>query len=162
MDASRDTAGVVAPPPLFGVTVVVLGLLLDWLFPAYVLFVLLSWHERIVMGLVLMLAGGGLAYLAVQELRAAGTDPEPWKPSAKLVTSGVFHYLRNPIYVGGWVVVAGVAILLASDWMLVLLIISVPLQHVGVVRREERYLEGKFGEAYRVYKQAVPRYGWPF
>jgi protein-S-isoprenylcysteine O-methyltransferase Ste14 len=35
------------------------------------------------------------------------------------------------------------------------------LIHFGVVKREERYLEAKFGDAYRRYKAAVPRYGWP-
>jgi protein-S-isoprenylcysteine O-methyltransferase Ste14 len=36
------------------------------------------------------------------------------------------------------------------------------LMHYGVVLREESYLERRFGEAYRQYLAAVPRYGWPF
>ena len=35
------------------------------------------------------------------------------------------------------------------------------MMHFGVVKREERYLEAKFGDAYRSYRAQVPRYGWP-
>ena len=35
------------------------------------------------------------------------------------------------------------------------------VMHVGVVKREERYLESMFGDAYRRYRERVPRYGWP-
>jgi protein-S-isoprenylcysteine O-methyltransferase Ste14 len=35
------------------------------------------------------------------------------------------------------------------------------LIHYGVVMREERYLERRFGETYRAYLAEVPRYGWP-
>lgn len=43
---------------------------------------------------------------------------------------------------------------------LVLLVPAALVLHFGVVKREERYLEAKFTEAYRVYKGNVPRYGW--
>jgi len=52
-----DTAGVIAPPPLVALGAVLLGVALDWLMPAYVLTVLLSREERMVIG-VLLIAGG--------------------------------------------------------------------------------------------------------
>jgi protein-S-isoprenylcysteine O-methyltransferase Ste14 len=65
------------------------------------------------------------------------------------------------MYVGLIVMVAGLAILLASDWMLVMTVLLAVILHLGVVRREERYLEAKFGDVYRRYRDRVPRYGWP-
>jgi protein-S-isoprenylcysteine O-methyltransferase Ste14 len=94
-------------------------------------------------------------------LRAVGTNPEPWKPTLALVTTGVFRYLRNPMYVGMTFMVIGLAIALASDWMLVALIPAAMIVHYGVILREERYLERKFGEPYRLFQASVPRYGWP-
>lgn len=158
----RDTAGVIAPPPLLALAVVVLGLLLDWLMPAYVLGLLLPLGWRIVIGVVLLAPGLALVFPARGAFVSAGTNVEPWKPSTKLVTDGLFAWLRNPMYVGGTLFLAGLAILLASDWMLVLTIAFVPVIHFGVVKREERYLETKFGDAYRRYCASVPRYGWPF
>ena len=60
MTEARDSAGVIAPPPLIALAAVVLGLALDWLLPAYLLTVLLSLAERIVIGVVLI-GGGGCA-----------------------------------------------------------------------------------------------------
>ena len=161
MTEARDTAGVIAPPPLIALAAVVLGVALDWLLPAYLLTVLLTLSERIVIAVILFAAGAGLAIPAMRGFRSAGTHVEPWKPSLTLVTDGIFGWLRNPMYVGLTLLLTGLAILLASDWMLVMTIIFVPVIHFGVVRREERYLEAKFGDAYRQYKARVPRYGVP-
>jgi protein-S-isoprenylcysteine O-methyltransferase Ste14 len=156
-----DNAGVIAPPPLLALAVIMLGLLLDWLLPAYVLTLLLSMFSRILIGLVLIGAGLALIIPANLTFRSAGTHVEPWKPSVTLVTDGIFARLRNPMYVGGTLCLAGLAILLASDWMLVMTIVLAVVLHFGVVLREERYLEAKFGESYRQYRANVPRYGWP-
>jgi protein-S-isoprenylcysteine O-methyltransferase Ste14 len=157
----RDSAGVIAPPPLIALAVVLFGVALDWLLPAYVLTVLLSLTERIVIGVVLIAAGGVLGVSAILSFRAAHTHVEPWKPALALVTSGIFEWLRNPMYVGLALLVGGIGVALASDWTLVLLLPGAAVLHFGVVKREERYLEAKFGDAYRAYKVAVPRYGWP-
>lgn len=161
MTGTRDNAGVIAPPPLLALAAVVLGLGLDWLLPAYVLTVLLTFWERVVIAVILAGGGAVLAIPAMRGFRSAGTHVEPWKPATALVTGGIFGWLRNPMYVGLTLCLAGLSILLASDWMLVMTIVFVLVIHFGVVKREERYLEAKFGDAYRAYKARVPRYGWP-
>jgi len=162
MTEVRNNAGVIAPPPLLALAVIVIGIALDWLLPAYVLSLLLSLEDRIVIGVLLIVIGLGLAVSALGLFRSAKTHAEPWKPSTALVTEGIFKWLRNPMYVGVTLILAGLSILLASDWMLVMTIVFVPVIHFGVVKREERYLEAKFGEPYRQYLAKVPRYGWPF
>jgi protein-S-isoprenylcysteine O-methyltransferase Ste14 len=161
MTGTRDNAGVIAPPPLLALAAVVIGLALDWLMPAFVLSVVLTWAERIAMAVVLFAAGAGLAVPALRGFRAAGTHVEPWKPASALVTDGIFGWLRNPMYVGLTLFLVATSLALASDWMLVMTIVFVLVIHFGVVKREERYLEAKFGETYRQYKARVPRYGWP-
>ena len=138
-----------------------LGLLLDHVAPAYVLTLLLSLDARIILGVELMVAGLALVIMARRSFLAAGTNVEPWKPSTTIVATGVFAWLRNPMYVGGTAALIGLAILLASDWMVVTTVVMVLVLHFGVVQREERYLEAKFGDAYRNYKARVSRYGWP-
>src|SRR5450759_4929471 len=99
MSEARDNAGVIAPPPLLALAVVVIGLALDWLAPAYVLTLLLSLQDRIVIGVLLIAVGLGLAVSALGTFKSARTHAEPWKPSTALVTDGIFKWLRNPMYV---------------------------------------------------------------
>jgi len=162
MTKTADTAGVIAPPPLLAAAVIVLGLILDWLLPAYVLTLLLPFSVRITIGTVLIVAGFTLIIPANLAFRSAGTNVEPWKPSVTLVVEGIFGWLRNPMYVGGTLFLVGLAILLAADWILVMTVVFDVVIHFGVVRREERYLEAKFGDTYRDYTRSVPRYGLPF
>ncbi|HET9716709.1 MAG TPA: isoprenylcysteine carboxylmethyltransferase family protein [Pseudolabrys sp.] len=156
-----DNAGVLVPPPLIAAGVIVIGLLLDWVVPINALRAVLPTGPRMVVGIIVAASGLALLVPAMRSFRYAGTNPEPWKPSISLVTVGIFAWMRNPMYVGGILLLAGLAVLLASDWILVMTILSTAVLHFGVVTREERYLETKFGEVYRRYREQVPRYGWP-
>ena len=159
MADSRDNAGVIAPPPLLALAAVVLGLVLDWLLPLYVLATLLGSWARGFVGGVVITSGIALAIAGRQRFVEAGTHVEPWKPSVRLVTAGVYQYVRNPMYVGLMLTVAGIGIATAGDWTLVMIVPLAFALRTGVVLREERYLEAKFGEDYRRYKAKVSRWG---
>jgi protein-S-isoprenylcysteine O-methyltransferase Ste14 len=90
----------------------------------------------------------------------ADTNVRPDIPALALVTDGIYAHLRNPMYVGVTFALLGLAVIFASDWIVLLMVPSVFLIHYGIVKREERYLETKFGEPYRGYLATVPRYGW--
>jgi protein-S-isoprenylcysteine O-methyltransferase Ste14 len=155
----KQNAGVIAPPPLLALAALLIGLALDWLLPLFVLGTLLGSWTRGFCGGVIMTAGIALAIAGRQRFREAGTNVEPWKPALKLATAGVYQYVRNPMYVGLMLMVGGIGIALAGDWTLAM---AAPLALVlrnGVVLREERYLEAKFGDEYRRFKARVPRWG---
>jgi protein-S-isoprenylcysteine O-methyltransferase Ste14 len=116
MNEPRDIPGVIAPPPLIALATLLFGLALDWLLPAYVLTALLSFWTRIIIGVPLIAIGLAMAVMARRSFVQAGTNVQPWKPSLTLVTGGVFAWMRNPMYVGLILLLAGLAIALASDW----------------------------------------------
>ncbi len=161
MSRPTDHPGVFAPPPLAAFAAVALGLALDRLLPAYILAVLVPRPARLVIGLLSILAGCGLAIAGWKAFMRSGTPVSPYRPAIALVTTGVFAYVRNPIYAGLILIVFGIGFASASDWTLVMTVALALALHFGVVLREERYLETTFGDAYLAYKRRVPRYGWP-
>jgi protein-S-isoprenylcysteine O-methyltransferase Ste14 len=156
---NEDNPGVVVFPPLLALATVVLGLALSYLVPLSSL-AILSPVVRIVIATLLGIAGAALAVAGSRTFRHAGTNVAPTRPALLLVSSGIYRHLRNPMYVGLGLIVAGVGIGFASEWTLVLLIPAAVILHYGVVLREERYLSGKFGDDYRRFCNEVPRYGW--
>jgi protein-S-isoprenylcysteine O-methyltransferase Ste14 len=74
------------------------------------------------------------------------------------LTRGIYRWTRNPLYVGGCLVMLGVAFLCALDWLPLIFPLSLLVLHFGIIKREERYLERKFGDEYLSYASRVPRY----
>jgi protein-S-isoprenylcysteine O-methyltransferase Ste14 len=157
---TRDNAGVIAPPPLIALATILIGLVLDLFVPLFVLGNNFTWTKRLLLGGALIAAGAVLVLLANRRFEEAGTNVPPWKPALALATGGIYQHLRNPMYVGGCLAIAGVGFALGSEWTLILLPLAAWVLHTGVVLREEKYLEAKFGDDYRRYKASVPRYGW--
>src|SRR5215470_7477990 len=113
--AAADTPGVIAPPPLIALAAVLLAFVADWLWPMDGLDSVLNWPVRI--GL-----GGALIVVGEQAFKRVGTNVPPWRPALALATTGIYAHVRNPMYVGAIVVLAGMAIATASDWLPILLI----------------------------------------
>jgi protein-S-isoprenylcysteine O-methyltransferase Ste14 len=109
-------------------------------------------------GLSFVVLGFGLAIFPARRFQRAGTRVMPGEASTVLIRDGLYRVTRNPIYIGLILLYFGLSIVLTSVWMLLLLIPAVVVLHLGVVKREEDYLDWKFGDDYRRYVTQVPRW----
>ena len=158
MSGTRDTARVIAPPPLIAVGIVLLGFALDKLSPVGLANAVFPRSVRFAVATALIAFAAWPMTRALLRFRFAGTPVEPWKPTSALVVRGIYKRTRNPMYQAFGLFALGLAFAFASDWTFLLLPVGAFILHFGVVRREERYLERKFGEEYRRYKSSFLRY----
>ncbi len=156
-----DTPGVIMPPPVFALGVVVIALLLDKVFPIGVAGAVFGRSTSAAIGSALVIVSVWPLVRALWRFRRSKTPPEPWKPTTALAVRGIYKRTRNPMYQAFGLFMLGLAFAFGSDWIFLLFPLWVLVMHVGVVRREERYLAAKFGDDYRQYCERVPRYGWP-
>jgi protein-S-isoprenylcysteine O-methyltransferase Ste14 len=77
---------------------------------------------------------------------------------ARLITSGPFAYVRNPLYIGNFGITAGFGLYGGVVWIFLLTVFLFWLQYFFIVSYEENLLNDKFGEEYDLYKQRVPRW----
>jgi protein-S-isoprenylcysteine O-methyltransferase Ste14 len=75
-----------------------------------------------------------------------------------MVTQGPFQYTRNPAYLSMTMIYTGISSLANALWAILLLPVALQVIQRGVIEREERYLERKFGEEYLRYKARVRRW----
>ncbi|MGH7027323.1 methyltransferase family protein [Brevundimonas sp.] len=153
---TRDHPGVIAPPPLIYLGFLLAGFVIGRLVsePS------LGLDVDLRRGLAFVLVIGGLLLdgIAAGTFRRLGTPPEPWKPTTALATGGLYHYSRNPIYVGFAITYAGFAVAMDSPVALALLVPCLIVVDRFVIAREERYLTAKFGAEYEAYKGKVRRW----
>ena len=80
------------------------------------------------------------------------------KGAYSLQTNGIFEITRNPMYLGLVMVYLGLTCLIGNWWNLIFLPFLLLIIQEYVIKREEKYLERKFGQEYTAYKQVVRRW----
>lgn len=155
-EGERDGAAVRFPPPLVYLAALAAGVLLH----AWVVALPLAVGRgvRIAVGLAVAGVGGALVAAALGLFRRTGQDPEPWKPTPEIISTGVYRFTRNPMYVGMALLQAGIGVGLGNAWVVALVPVSLAVVYAIAVRHEEAYLERKFGAAYLAYKTSVRRW----
>ena len=151
----RDSSGAAVRPPIVWALTVVAGLVLDWLYP---LPFLPAAAPNGWVGAIVFLAGLALLIWAAMAFRRAGTHVQTIQPTIKIVTDGPYRYSRNPIYIGMFLGLIGLAVGFDSLWLLILLVVFYLVIRYGVVAREEAYLDGKFGDVYLAYTARIRRW----
>src|SRR5262245_24785376 len=150
-----DAAGVIALPPFIYLGFLVAVTVLEAITPLP-----LGVHAtaRYVVGALLAVAGFVIIGLGTRRFVAAGTNIPPNLPTTALVVDGIYGWTRNPMYLGSTLVYLGLGIAAGSLWAILFLVPLLWVMSMGVIAREERYLERKFGDAYRTYKARVRRW----
>jgi protein-S-isoprenylcysteine O-methyltransferase Ste14 len=149
-----DTPGLIGRPPLIYLASILIGLALQWPWPVQV--VPGAWAA--LLGAPLILAAIPIFASAVAAFRRAGTPIQSVRPTTRLVHTGPYRFSRNPIYLAFTLLHLGISLWVNSVWLLVTLLVTLVVMSYGVIAREERYLERRFGDDYRRYKGTVRRW----
>jgi protein-S-isoprenylcysteine O-methyltransferase Ste14 len=109
----------------------------------------------------LMVLGASVLLRCVWDFFAAGQGTlAPFDPPRKLVVRGLYRFTRNPMYNGVVCLLIGEAWLFHSSSLWKYAALVFVMFHVVVTVYEEPTLESQFGESFRRYKRAVPRWGF--
>ena len=154
-DAAPEVANLgLVRPPLVYLIALVSGMVIQLAAPVP----FLPEKLAVPLGVALVVLAIGLFSYSVAKFRAAGTPVPARKPTTAIVRTGPYRFSRNPIYLAFSLLQLGISIWANSVWLLATLVGAVALIHYVVIRREERYLERKFGAQYLDYKAAVRRW----
>lgn len=107
----------------------------------------------------LLVIGASLVLRTVYVFFRARGSPVPLNPPQKLVVSGLYAYVRNPMVLGWVIILFAVGILLNSISLIFIFTPLFTLLNVIYLKTiEEREMEKKFGKEYLKYKQSVPMF----
>lgn len=145
---SEEKTGIFPFPPLIYIAPLAVGLGIHFAFPLPV--VPVGWLQ-LAIGLPIIGIGVVGALWSFLTLARAGTAVRPERPTTRIVGGGPYRFSRNPGYLSVAVAYTGIAISVNTLWPVIFLPLVLVLISL-VIRQEERYLEGKFGEEYLSYK----------
>ena len=144
-------------PPLILTIVFLIDLaVVHWMYPDTLFtFPYHSWA-----GIICMFVGAIICALGVKEFRAADTTLNPNTPEAakSLVNKGIYHYSRNPMYLGFLIILCGAVLFVANAITLMHPILFVFYLHYLQILPEERAMMNNFGEDYLQYMTKTRRW----
>lgn len=141
-------------PPVYFMASLLAMLALHFLIPGPRLFGSFSWLA----GALPIAFGVVLNLWADRLFKRHGTEVKPFRDSSTLVLEGPFRFTRNPMYLGGLSMLAGIAIGLGTTTPFIVLPVSFWLTTAHFIRPEEEALARQFGERYGEYRRKVRRW----
>lgn len=157
MNARSERPNTIPWPPLLLVTSLLAGYVLNTLvplpFPGG-----FAGEMAFGFGIALIVIAALMDLAAMRTMVKARTTIMPHKKSDHLVTSGIFAFSRNPIYLANVTLIFGFGLVFANTWLLLLAFVDGFATRKLAIEREEAHLEARFGKVYRAYKGKVSRW----
>lgn len=109
-----------------------------------------------IVGFVLIVLG---EIVRLSGVAAAGTVTRRRSRTVqRLVTYGIFAWMRNPLYVGNFLIWMGFTVISGVLWFIPIAVVLFAIEYSLIVRYEEGVLESIFGQEYLRYKERTPRW----
>jgi protein-S-isoprenylcysteine O-methyltransferase Ste14 len=133
----------------------VFSLVIEYFFPSTFA---LKGEVLLFLGAVIFVMAAVIIIKAKIEFKKFGQKSEPGEETTKIITTGIFGFSRNPIYLGAALITPAFSLLFDSLWVLFAGAIVVVLFKYLLIIPEERYLLAKFGDEYVAYVKKVRRW----
>ena len=143
-----------ALPPLYLFTSLAVMVLLHFFIPVYEV----TPYPLNAIGLIPLALGIILSLTADKTLKKHGNTVEPFEESTRLITTGVYKYSRNPMYLGMVLIMIGVALLMGSLTPYIMVPGFIVAIEQVFIRAEESMLHEKFGHDWKAYRANVRRW----
>ncbi|MDE0684653.1 MAG: isoprenylcysteine carboxylmethyltransferase family protein [Candidatus Poribacteria bacterium] len=114
------------------------------------------WHS-VVMGVPFIVVGELLRGWAVG-YAGASTRARTLGAARDLVTTGPYSYVRNPLYLGNFLLSLGVCLVANVYWLVAVLVVGYFFQYLPIIAVEETYLLESCGSVYQTYREQVSRF----
>nr|AAY89932.1 hypothetical protein mlr1316 [uncultured bacterium BAC13K9BAC] len=157
-----DTPRIPSFPPLIMLMSLNFGLFIGiynlYIVQLYKLPEFLNYLRSIEIGLIFILSSFILIYFSIQSFKNHQEDPNPTTKTNMLITSGIFKYTRNPMYLALTLFQFGIGASLSFIHICLMSLVTIVLLNYFVVKREEKYLADKFGSSYITYLNNTRRW----
>jgi len=153
-EQDRPTINRNVHPPIVALIFIVLALVLGRFVPISISVPVVLRNVGFALTFIGLLCGVG----AFLEFRKARTTLDPHGSTKQLVTSGIYRFTRNPIYLGFLLMVIGFPLNSGIYWGIIISPLYITTMNRLVIEREETYLEKKFKEQYSGYRSRVRRW----
>ena len=153
-ELNYDNPGVKTPTPLIFLGFGLFGIVIHYLKPLTIIGPL--W--LLYLGVIILISSFfGFGYM-VNFYKKNETEIEPTKTTSKIITSGLYRYSRNPVYLISCAGPIGLGFIFMTYWAMFAFIPALIVVYFTAVKKEEKYLEKKFGQEYLDYKKKVRRW----
>ena len=154
MKSKEDSAHILAAPPFFFIIPLLIGVVLEYSIPTKIFSTIAS----IIIGLIFSWTSLPFFILSLKSFFKAKTTFDARNSTTSLVTTGIYKISRNPAYLSLVLLYIGISFLINSIWIFILVVPAFYSIQKFCIEREEKYLEGKFGDQYLAYKKQVRRW----
>lgn len=156
MENQKDNPGVYIPPPLFYVVLFLAALFLQKEFP--INSGLFHTQGMKIMGIIFIVIALIFLIRSFRQFFKSKNTLITIRPANSLQTNGMFNITRNPMYLGLAIIYLGLTCLVGNWWNLIVFPFLLLLVQEYIIKKEEKYLDRRFGNEYAEYRHKVRRW----